>query len=196
VSIVFFDFETGGVHENRPNIQLAAIAVDCKWNELATFEQKIQFDESAADPEALRINHYDPEVWKRDAKPSSQVAASFATFLKPYCCVEKISKRGTPYYVARLAGHNAASFDGPRLRRMFEECGMFLPAEMFIRDTLQRALWWFYERGSEPKNLRLTGLAEHFGIPADGAHDALADVRLSIAITRAMSQASVSEVAA
>ena len=45
MEVVFFDFETGGLEDSRPNIQLAAIAVDENWNETATFEAKIKFDE-------------------------------------------------------------------------------------------------------------------------------------------------------
>jgi DNA polymerase III epsilon subunit-like protein len=182
---VFFDFETGGVRDDSPNIQLAAVAIDGEWNELALFETKIQFNESAADPEALKINRYDPMEWK-DAKPEAEVARLFSEFLRPFCSVEKTSKKGSSYLVARLAGHNAATFDGPRLRRMFESARLFLPAELFVRDTLQRALWYFDERGETVSSLRLTELCKHFDIPCDGAHDALTDVRLSIAIARKM----------
>jgi len=187
MTTVFFDFETGGVQDHHPNIQLAAVAVDSQWNELATFERKIQFNEADAEPEALKINHYDAEVWKA-ALPESKVVAEFAAFLKPFCCVEKTSKRGTPYYVARIAGHNAATFDGPRLRRMFADAGQFLPTDLHVRDTLQRALWWFDQKGEECKSFRLTELCKYFGVPVDDtAHDALTDVRLSIAIAKAMS---------
>ena len=98
--------------------------------------------------------------------------------------VEKISKRGSPYYVAKLAGHNAASFDGPRLRRMFDEAGVFCPAELHVRDTLQLALWWHEKRSLTLKSLRLTELCAAFQIPTDGAHDALTDVRLCAALVR------------
>jgi DNA polymerase III epsilon subunit-like protein len=182
---VFFDFETGGIRDDQPNIQLGAIAVDEHFRELAAFEEKIQFDEAAADPQALAINHYRRDRWTA-AKPPAEVARLFAQWLRPFCCAEKISKLGKPYAVARLAGHNAAVFDGPRLRRMFSEAQLFCPAELHVRDTLQRALWHFDERGIELASFRLTELSKHFGIPTNGAHDALEDVRLSIAIARAM----------
>jgi DNA polymerase III epsilon subunit-like protein len=184
---VFFDFETGGIRDDQPNTQLGAIAVDQNFRELASFEEKIQFDEAAADPQALAINHYDRARWT-DAKPPAEVARLFAQWLRPFSCVEKISRQGTPYSVARLAGHNAAVFDGPRLRRMFAEAQLFCPTELHIRDTLQRALWFFDDHGIEPASFRLTELCKHFGIPGDGAHDALADVRLAIAVARAMRQ--------
>jgi DNA polymerase III epsilon subunit-like protein len=182
---IYFDFETGGIRDDQPNIQLAAIAVDNDFRELASFEEKIQFDESAADPQALAINHYQRDKWTQ-AKPSAVVARLFAQWLRPFSCVEKISKAGKPYSIARLAGHNAAVFDGPRLRRMFTEAQMFCPVELHVRDTLQLALWHFDHCGIEPKSFRLTELCNHFRIPVDGAHDALTDVRLAIAVARAM----------
>jgi DNA polymerase III epsilon subunit-like protein len=182
---VFFDFETGGIRDDSPSIQLAAIAVNQEFRELGSFEQKIAFDEAAADPQALAINHYDRDKWTQ-AKPPAEVARLFAQWLRPFSCVEKISRQGTPYSVARLAGHNAAVFDGPRLRRMFEEARMFCPVELHVRDTLQRALWWFDDNGIEPASFRLTELCKHFRIPVDGAHDALTDVRLAIAVSKAM----------
>jgi DNA polymerase III epsilon subunit-like protein len=182
---VFFDFETGGIRDDQPNIQLAAIAVDQNFRELASFEEKIQFDEASADPQALAINYYDRDKWTQ-AKPPAEVARLFAQWLRPFSCVEKISKAGKPYSVARLAGHNAAVFDGPRLRRMFEEARLFCPTELHVRDTLQRALWYCDEKGIEPDSFRLTALCKRFGIPGDGAHDALTDVRLAIAVARTM----------
>lgn len=184
MTTVFFDFETGGIREDHPNIQLAAIAVNGDWAEVGSFEKKIQFDESTAEPEALKMNHYDPAVWKAEALPMAKVVAMFAEFLRPFCCIEKVGRRGVPYSVARLAGHNAATFDGPRLRRMFEECRTFLPTELFVRDTLQRALWWFDERGIVPKSLRLVELCSYFNLPEDGAHDALSDVRMTISLAK------------
>ena len=189
---VCFDLETGGLEPDQPDIQLAAIAVGSDYNELATFERKIQFDESKATKVALEINHYDPEVWKREAKPLLQVCREFAEFLRPYCCVPKVSKAGKPYKVARLFGHNAATFDGPRLQRMFTGAGVFLPADLRVRCTLQRALWWFDEHCEDlpksPENFKVGPLCEYFGIPVVDAHDALGDVRMTVALARKLKE--------
>jgi len=187
VSTVFFDLETGGLLATSPDIQLAAVAVDDQWNELGTFEKKIQFDESQADPEALKLNHYDPEVWKRDGVAEIIAVASFSRFLESYKSIELISKRtGRPYSVARLAGHNAAAFDGPRIQAMFSRHGQFLGAHPQVMCSLQRALWYARETGTNFKSLKLSELCKHFGIELQDAHDALADVRGSIAIAKAM----------
>lgn len=188
---IFFDFETGGVEARHPSIQLAAIAVrDADWAEVASFEAKLKFDETAADPEALKMNHYDAEVWKAEAIPQALAASKLARWSEPYRSVEMISKRtGNPYRVAKLAGHNALTFDLPRLRELYG--GAFFPFHYFVKDTLQRVLW-FYDEHPEmkrPESLKLTTLCAAFGIPTDGAHDALTDVRLSAALAKAVQTA-------
>ncbi len=187
---ICFDLETAGLRDDQPDIQLAAVAIDHEWNELASFERKIQFDLAQADPVALKINHWSEEVWTREAKPLRIVCQEFAEFLRPYCEVEKVSKAGRGYKVARLFGHNAATFDGPRIQRMFGSVGVFLPADLRVRCTLQRALWYFDERGEDSSKVQLgsslTVLCEHFGIPVLGAHDALGDVRMTVALARVL----------
>lgn len=181
---VYFDLETGGIEMRHPVIQLAAIAVeDATGDEAGAFERKIQFSIEACDPEALRVNHFTAEAWARATSPAATVTA-FSAWLKPFS-IEKLSQRaGAPYVLAKLAGFNAVTFDGPRLKAMY--AGSFFPCSYQIRDVLQRAFWWFDERGIVPEDFKLTTLCRHFGIDTDGAHDALTDVRLTIALARAM----------
>ena len=130
VTVVYFDLETAGVEDYRPDIQLAAVAVDGDWNEVGSIEMKVQFDIALADPEALRINHYDTAVWREQALPLPAVIARFGRFLDNFKTLQRISKRsGRPYRVAQLAGHNAATFDAPRLKSMYTRAGVFLGAD-------------------------------------------------------------------
>ena len=183
---IFTDVETGGVEPRHPTIQIAAVVIDeSTWNEVASFERKIKFNEADADPEALKLNHYTAAAWK-DAKPPAIVAQEFAAFAKPYLSITMTSKRtGQPYQVGKLAGHNALTFDLPRLRQMFG--ASFFPFSYHVKDTLQRALWYFDEHPDvpRPENLKLGTLCAAVGISIDGAHDALADVRMSAALARA-----------
>ena len=189
--MVFFDLETGGVLPHHPDIQLAAIAVDqARFAELETFEAKIAFEPSSADPAALELNHYTPEAWAKAEAPI-RVVSRFTDFLDRHKSLEMVSARtGRPYQVAVLCGHNAASFDGPRLQALFKYYGRFLPADPRVRCTCQRALWWFDERPDKPlpENFKLATLCRYFGIPVAESHEALADVRLTIALARALSQ--------
>jgi DNA polymerase III epsilon subunit-like protein len=183
----FFDVETAGLADTAPIIQLAAVAVDeDTWEELGSFNALLQFDAKKAEPEALKLNHYDRERWAEEAIPPAQAVQKFSRFLDGYKCLQFISKRtGQPYSVAKLVGHNAATFDGPRLKRLYGTA--FLPADPRVRDTLQAALWWFDARGIvPPAGFSLGALCKYFGIPTpDGsAHDALVDVQLTVQLAR------------
>ncbi len=187
---VVFDLETGGVEAKHPDIQLAAVAVR-GWEEIDTFERKLQFSVDSCDPEALEINSYDPAVWEREALPEARVVAQFAQWMRRHAVIHKVSKRGNPYSVARLAGHNVARFDAPRLLAMFKRHGAFLAADAFRPlDTLQLALWHFAGREDEPENYKLGTLATALGIATDGAHDALADVRMTVQLAKAICERS------
>ncbi len=181
---VVFDYESG-VEPHHPNIQLAAIAVDSQWNELAKFQHLIKFNEAEADPKALEINHYERERWSADAKTETYVTMAFADFCKRHAEIELISKRTqNPYKVAQLVGHNASKFDGPRLFTFAKQEGIFMPAAVQVMDTLQLAMW--NKRTFE--NLRLTTIAAALGMDVGGAHDALADVRLCAGIAKRLTE--------
>lgn len=184
---IYFDLETGGV-KDEPVIQLAAVAINDDWSEAGSFEQKIRFNPADCDPEALRINGYTPEAWK-DAADVALVVGQFSAFVKPHSTVEMISKRtGVPYMVARLAGYNALTFDLPRLRAMYGQS--FFPCSYHVRDVLQRAMFWFDEHPDrvKPKDLKLGTVCEYFGIPTLGEHEALTDVRMTVALHKRLAE--------
>lgn len=184
---IYFDLETGGVHD-EPVIQLAAVALNDDWSEAGSFEQKITFDPAKCDPEALKINGYTAELWK-DAVAPGLAVARFSSFVKPHSTVEMISKRtAAPYMVARLAGYNALTFDLPRLRTMYGAA--FFPCSYHVRDVLQRAMFWFDEHPDrvKPKDLKLGTLCEYFAIPTAGAHEALTDVRMTVALHKRLAE--------
>jgi DNA polymerase III epsilon subunit-like protein len=184
---VIFDLETGGLAEHSPIIQLAAVAINERtWEETASFEMKLKFDPAVCEIGALELNHYDPEVWAREAVAPHRCCQLFADWMKSFASLQMVSKRtGRPYNVAKLIGHNAATFDGPRLRAMFQRCEVFLPADPRIRCTVQQAMGWFDAHGIQPPSYKLTELMRFFGLPvAEDAHDALADVRMTAALLR------------
>lgn len=183
-TICFFDTETGGLLPQHPTTQLAAVAVDNDWREVETFEVKFQFDVNACEPEALKLNGYSPEKWA-NAVPEAYAWQQFQHMLNRHRCVELVSRAGNPYSVARLAGHNILGFDMPRTEAAFKRLGLFFPIDFrTVLDTRQGACWYFERLGERPKDFKLTGLAECFGIPTAGAHDALADVRMTIELAK------------
>lgn len=182
--IVFVDIETTGLAPTAEIIQVAAIAV-ADWQEVDAFERKIRFDESRAEPGVLAMNSYDPETWARDAIEESAAVADLGRFLDRYRTVTLISKRGKPYTVARLAGHNALGFDAPRLQAAFQRHGAFFAADVYrALDTVQLALWTCAQRGIVPADYKLETLCQNFGVPLTDGHDALSDVRATIALAR------------
>lgn len=189
---IYFDFETGGLLIEQPCIQLAAICVDDdSGQEIDRFERKIKFDPALCDPKALQINGYTAEIWK-DAKDPARVVAEFSNFIHPHLCIEmKSARTGNPYSVAKASGYNALTFDWPRLQRLYGKA--FLPVSYHVRDVLQRAMFWFDENphAGRPKDLKLSTVCAFFGIATDGAHDALADVRMTAALARRLRSSEV-----
>lgn len=193
---VFVDIETAGIEAHRPIIQIAAIAVDASMNELEQFEVKVQFDESKACPDSLRKIHYRRAIWKRDAVSQKRSAWAFARFLRRHATVEVYKRDLSTFHVAQLISHNS-QFDGPFLIAWYEQLDVFLPASYRVFCTLQRAYWFFHEnsRLPLPDDFRLSTLCEYFDVPlakAD-AHDALGDVRATVALYNKLVPAALAE---
>lgn len=188
--LTFIDLETGGHNPKRhPIIQLAAIAVDGETlATLETIELKIRFDEGRASKYALRKNSYSRRVWQEQAIPEKEAAKQYADFLKRHATFSALSRDGTEYQLAQLVAHNA-EFDAPFLHAWYERLKAFCPARRQALCTLQRSLWYFFENPTKaPQNFRLETLCEHFGVPfsAADAHDALGDVRATVALYKAL----------
>lgn len=187
--LVFFDLETGGLNpEEHPIIQIAAIAVDEQLRTLKEIEIKVAFDLASAEPEALAHNSYNADTWKAEAYHELAAEAAFSKFLRDFADVEMTSKAGNKYHVAQLIGHNGDSFDGPFLQAWYRKLRKFLPAAFRTLCTYQKALHHFHDRPHLPKpeNFKLEGLCKYFGITLTGAHDALADVRATVEVYRAL----------
>lgn len=187
--LVFVDIETAGLQTWRPIMQIAAIAVNGSFRELEVFDEKIQFDERQAVRHTLRKRHYSRARWMREARRDRDVAVDFGAFLARHATIDVGSQHGQPLVVAQLVAHNAA-FDGPFLRMWFERMGLFFPGGYRVFCTLQRAMWLFHEDRTlrPPADFKLGTLCDYFGVtlhPAD-THDALADVRATVGLYRAI----------
>ncbi len=186
---VFFDLETGGLDPARhPIVQIAAVVASDAGEELETFERKLIVDPARCEPEALEMNSYDADQWADRAIPPDQACRDFGEFLRRHAAVEKMSRRGKPYRVARLGGHNVVTFDRPFIDGLFGVFKEFLPADFFMLDTLQLAVWWAASLPPDrrPENLKLATPCRHFGIDLTDGHDALADVRATVRLAWAL----------
>ncbi|MEN6536476.1 MAG: 3'-5' exonuclease [Bryobacteraceae bacterium] len=200
-TLVFFDLETGGLnwwpHEVNGHqvpmsaiTQIAALAIDRETGaEIGEpLEIKIKFREDLADPKALEINHYDHEVWTRDALAPKEAIAALTFWLEPHKVHQRVSGRtGRAYRVAELAGHNCESFDIHFLGSFFKLMGQFMPCDFRTLNTLQLAKFYHELLGVSFDDYKLDTLAKALGVALEGdAHDALVDVRTTVAIWRTM----------
>lgn len=166
-------------------IQVAAVVIDEDWQEIEHLERKLTFDPRRADPEALAMNSYDEETWKRDAVSQEDARGDFEDLLRRHKTLTLMSRRNRPYQVAELAGHNVSRFDQGFLEAWFGE--IFIPASFQQLDTLSLAAWWRrVVPGPKPADLKLGTLAAHFGLEHHDAHDALGDVRVNVQVARAL----------
>lgn len=145
--LVFVDLETGGVETWRPIFEIAAIAVDANLNELESFEARLKFCRSLANPKVLLGSRYNTQAWRRGAIDADDAAEEFADFLSRHGTVDQSSQSGRIFQVAQMVAHNAA-FDGQFLCNWFNRVGRFLPASRRMLCTMQRAIWLFHENKS------------------------------------------------
>jgi DNA polymerase III epsilon subunit-like protein len=191
--IVWVDLETGGVDENEHQItQFAAVATGGpplfkEPEQDSEFERKVALVSGKWTDEALKLQAYDPVVWKAEGKTVVEVLDDFDLWIKKHCHEAVSGRTGNRYQVAHMAGHNAG-FDGRFLRAAAERNDRWIRLTNWtggIYDTLQLAKWYFLGRDEQPENLRLETLCKFFGISME-AHDALEDVRATIKIARRM----------
>ena len=176
--VVVFDTETSGLDPAKHEIiQFAAIACDGEWRPVEELELKMSFDLTAAEPQALELNSFEPVAWAGAPHPREAVA-TIGAFLRRHATFAKTSKAGKPYRVARLAAHNAR-FDCDFLAALFKRWDAFCPAAICEPlDTLALCRWATLGAARPPKDHKLETMCAYFGVPTLGAaHDALEDVR-------------------
>ena len=177
-TLILFDLETSGLLSYKHEIiQIAAAVYSLTTGTiLDTFERKLEFDIYKAEPRALEVTRWSQEAWA-SAVPAITAYEDFNAFIAPHKNVRMYSeKKKKEYYVAQLAGFNAATFDGPFLTKAFRDNQLFLSASPKILDVMQLAMWILRLRNIRLENDRQETICKHFGITYD-AHEALADVR-------------------
>lgn len=189
--IVFFDLETLGLNPRKhPIAEIGAVAVSADTCEvLETFHMRVQFDPREANPRSFSLRKHDPEVWAMSAMDPVLVAEYFSHFLRRHATITVPSKSGGTHQIARLAGHNAESFDGPFIRQWYKKQRKYLPASPALLDTKQRAMWLFEEHPHlrRPANFKLGTLAKYFGTTIPD-HTALQDAIATAQVFWAMKQ--------
>lgn len=185
-TIVFTDIESIGLDPTGPIRQIAAIAVDHNLCELEAFEAKLNVDWRG-------VHLWQANRRRRPPRPRPVdefgTAGQFAEFLLRHATTEVPLASGATLRLAQLAAHHAAH-DGPFLQAFFERNQRFYPGDFRMLCTVQRAIWFFHEHKllTPPADYKLVTLCRYFGVPLrdEDAHDALHDVRATVALYRAI----------
>ena len=179
IPLVVCDIETAGLTLEHDIIQIAAVVVSTKdWSEKESFEVKLKFDSAKAEATALKVNGYTAEAWK-DAVTPLQGLGRLSKLFERHRSATRISARGNAYTVAIAAGYNG-SFDSERIMHQSRKLSLFQAVDPRFLDVMQLAFW--KQLGLD--SYKLVKVAEHFQLSTEKAHDALADVRITIEVMK------------
>lgn len=183
--IVFVDIESIGLDPRGPIRQIAAVAIDDRLQEVDLFDMKLNVD-------WRRIRQWQRDGRRRPPRPRPadefMPAQAFADFLTRHATTQVLLPGGV-LRVAQLAAHHAAH-DGAFLQAFFLRNHTSYPGRYQMFCTMQRAMWLIHEQRplASPSDFKLATLCRYFGVPFDSAdaHDALIDIRATVALYRAM----------
>lgn len=171
---IFYDLETSGLdHNTQEIIQIAAYAAITKeW-----YVADVEFDINKASKKALEINGYDPLTPRI---PMKQMLSEFTKFCKRNTSVTMVGPKNRPWKTSILHGYNNLGFDKLWIEKAFKDHDLFMPF------SYQQIDWYNFAMIKLPTlhSHKQTAIAEHFGIPSDGAHDAKVDVTMLHRIAR------------
>lgn len=163
--LVFIDTETTGLDASRHElIEVAGIIVDIQnqsqgiYTVLDSFVYKIHPTRiTDADPNALKINHYDPSHWidALDLKTALTLVAE--------------KTKG-----AVMIGHNV-TFDFMFLDKAFKQTGVMNTMHYHLLDTISIAYTKLKDQELDIQRFGLQYLCEYFNIPNKDSHTAFAD---------------------
>lgn len=168
-TLAFLDIETTGMDVNKHEIiELGCVLVkeqdDGSYKIVDELDLKIQPTHiETAEPEALRVNGYEPSAW------------FFAHSLKDALTELTAKAEG-----AVVIGQNI-SFDWSFLAKAFADCGMEDPFFYAKMDTRSMAFAKLKDMHDISK-LSLRALCEYFGVQNNRAHTALADARATFEV--------------
>lgn len=187
--LCYIDTETTGLDSKRHGIiQLAAI-MEIDGAEVSTFSEKMRPASScAADPQALEISGNTIEMIKT-YRPEAEVYRDFVRWLGDH--IGKFDKLDKAFF----CGYNSP-FDVEFVRALFDRNGDKYFGSWFWSgsiDVMGAALWALREKRSELPNFKIGTVADFvLGEQAQamtaetGLHDALTDIRVTLALHRAV----------
>ena len=171
---IFYDLETSGLDPKKHEIiQIAAYSP----NSGEYLDIYVEFDVSKADPDALKLNKYDPSTPRM---PLKEALLLFTKLCNDNPSIVQLSHSGKEWTTAVLHGYNNIKFDRLFIEKAYRDNKMFQPFHYNQID------WFNFVLLALP-NLyghKQVDIAAHFNIKTTDAHDALGDVVMLQAIAQ------------
>lgn len=196
-NVVIYDLETGG-HDpfTTEPLEISAVAVDIQT---FTIKGTFGFDEEnnkriIIKPTDFSLVH-DKALEKNGIKREDLEGGldqgvafkQFCDFCRLYAKTD--SKWDAPY----SAGYNIKGFDNIIMSRLCQKYGyvdsegsakLFHPSHCF--DLMDICRMWFHQTEDGPSGYSLGSVCNFFGVSTDGAHEAMADVKMTALILKRM----------
>lgn len=175
--LVVLDVETTGLDfRTHALTEIAAIRVTCKLVPVARVHRLVRVPQDLlahASPEALKVSHYDADLWKRFA-----VAPRVAL-------LELAELFDLPGDAPIVLGLNVAAFDWRFVERAFESESLRVPEVRYFLDVGSLA-WPLVLRGQLDR-IGLAHLAGKYQVELTGkAHTALVDCETTLEVYKRM----------
>ena len=191
-NIVFIDLETGGLNPAVHQItQIAAIATtDTTALDVVgdPFEVKVALASGHYTQEALDCQNFNMGVWDEEAIGIRDALHKLYEWSEPFGDERVGASSGKTYRAVDVAGYNI-EFDRNFLDVTAKRNKTWLPLALWTGgafDVLQLLKWDVLRNGDGPKNYQLGTACRHRGLVDFHAHDALEDVRATIALARSL----------
>jgi len=159
--IVFFDIEATSLSSYGEIIEIAGVRVETdNFNIMEEFAVKLKPQRiKTADPVALEIAGYDPDVWKKEAVDPKEGLQKFVEFAEGNI----------------LAAHNLP-MDWMWLQRSLEDVDID-PSYVYSGIDTVGVAWTVFHRKKIQMPLSLGRLADYFDVDRGQAHRALDDAK-------------------
>lgn len=178
--LTWVDVETSDLDpDNGDILEVAIVRLDpCNLGVKVVYESKIKMERPEnAHPKALEVNGYTEEKWA-GARPAAVVMREIHELKLLQDCI--------------LAGHHV-SFDAGFLNKTFKRLGIQARVDYHLFDTVTLALEHLHPWVD---SVSLVSVCIALGLPTVGAHGAMADVRMAMAVHKTLTMATPEQRAA
>lgn len=178
MKVFWFDCETSGLDEKKHGIISLAYCVEIDGEIKEKGELFSNCEGKEIDDRALEINCFTRERIATFPSPHMmylELTRIFGRYIDRYNKQDKF-----------IAGGYNVQFDMKFLRQLWEDDYFWSWFAFGVIDPSQILRFLEYAKGTRQAGGKLTEVAQSLGIEVENAHDALADIETTIAVTKAL----------